>query len=116
MVGCRFLPPQMVVWIPAVTIVPPIPHIILFTSILKYGVLKILKMLVYNIYIYISLGFKVIISSIYEVLVHAPSSSMLRSMIFLTFNKNIVTVLYILVYIISENISYYPVVVILDLA
>ena len=41
---------------------------------------------------------------------------MLISMIFVTFNKNIVTVLYILVYIISEDISYYPVVVILDLA
>ena len=47
--------------------------IILFTSKLKYGVFLSLKMLVYNIYIYKSLSFKVVTYSIYEVLVHTLS-------------------------------------------
>ena len=44
--------------------------IIIFTSKLEYGVFLSLKMLVYNIYTYVSLSFKVIIVYIYEVLVH----------------------------------------------
>ena len=63
-----------------------------------------LKILVYNRYTYVSVGFKVIISPIYEVLLHTSSYSMLKSMIFVPFNKNIITILYILVYILSENI------------
>ena len=72
----------------------PMPYIILLPSKLKYRVLKTLKMLVYNIYTYASIGFKVIISSIYEVLLHTSSSSMFKSMIFVHFNTNIVTILY----------------------
>ena len=68
--------------------------IIIFTSKLEYGDFLSLNMLVYNIYTYVSLSFKVIISSIYEVLVHTSSYSMLKSMIFLTFNTNIITILY----------------------
>ena len=63
-----------------------------------------MKMLVYNRYTYAFLGFKVIISSIYEVLVRTSSYSMLKSMIFVIFNTNIVAILYILVYILSETI------------
>ena len=44
--------------------------ILLFTSKLKYGVIFSMKMLVYNKYTYASLVFKVVISSVYEVLVH----------------------------------------------
>ena len=47
--------------------------IILFTSKLKHGAFLSLKMLVYNRYTYASLSFKVVISSIYEVLVHTSS-------------------------------------------
>ena len=68
--------------------------IILFTSKLKYGVFLSLKMLVYNRYTYASLSFKVIISYIYEVLVHTSSYSMMKSMIFVPFNTNIITILY----------------------
>ena len=68
--------------------------VILFTSKLKYGVFLSLKMLVYNIYTYASLSFKVIISSIYEVLIYTSSYSMLKSMIFLIFNTNIIRILY----------------------
>ena len=68
--------------------------IILFNSKLKYGVFIIMKMLVYNRYTYAFLGFKVIISSIYEVLVRTSSYSMLKSMIFVRFNTNIITILY----------------------
>ena len=89
--------------------------IILFTSKLKYGVFLSLKMLVYNRYTYGYLGFKVIISSIYEVLVHTSSYGMLQYMIFFPFNANIITILYFLVYILWKK-SEYPVVVILDLA
>ena len=67
---------------------------ILFTSNLKYGVFLSLKMLVYNRYTYASLSFKVIISYIYEVLVHTSSYSILKSMIFVPFNTNIITILY----------------------
>ena len=56
------------------------------------------------------------IFSIYEVLVHTSSYSMLQSMIFVPFNSNIITVLYLLAYISFEKKSEYPVVVILDLA
>ena len=77
--------------------------IILFTSKLKYGVFLSLKMLVYNRYTYTSLGFKVIIYYINQVLVHASSYSMLNSMILVPFNTNIITILYILVYILSEK-------------
>ena len=47
--------------------------IILFTSKLKYGVFISMKMLVYNRYTYASSSLKVVISSIYEVLVHTSS-------------------------------------------
>ena len=57
----------------------------------------------------------VIIPSIYDFIVHTSSSSMLRSIIFVLFNTNIVTILYFLVCILIENFSYYPVVVVLDL-
>ena len=63
--------------------------------------LESMNILVYNRYSYASLGFKVIISSIYEVLVHKISSSMLKSMIFVPFNKNTIKILYVLVYMIS---------------
>ena len=68
--------------------------VILFTSKLKYGVSLSLKMLVYNRYTYAFLSFKVIIYSIYEVLVHTSSYSMLKSMIFVLFNTNIIRILY----------------------
>ena len=77
--------------------------IILFNSKLKYGVFLIMKMLVYNRYTYAFLGFKVIILSIYEVLVRTSSYSMLKSMIFVRFNTNIITILYFSVYILSEK-------------
>ena len=68
--------------------------IILFTSKLKYGVFLSLKMLVYNLYTYASLSSKVVISPVYELLVHISSYSMLKSMIFVPFNTNIITILY----------------------
>ena len=68
--------------------------ILLFTSKLKYGVFFSMKMLVYNRYTYVSLSFKVIISYISEILVHTSSYAMFKYMIFLTFNTNIITILY----------------------
>ena len=62
-----------------------------------------LKMLVYNIYEYESLGFKVIISSIHEAPVHTSSYLMFKFMIFVPFNTNIITILYFLVYILSDK-------------
>ena len=75
-------------------------------------------MLVYNRYTYASLSFKVIISSIYEVLVNTSSYSMFKYtylmfkyMIFVPFNTNIITMLYFQ-YIYSVKIlkscSYFP--------
>ena len=58
------------------------------------------------------LRFKVVIFFIYEVLVHTSTYLMLKSMIFVPFNTNIITILYILIYIFSEKIliscSCYP--------
>ena len=51
-------------------------------------------MLVYNRYTYASLSFQVLISYIYEVLVHKSSYSMFKSMIFVLFNTNTITILY----------------------
>ena len=68
--------------------------IILFTLKLEYGVFLSLKMLVYNIFTYVSLSFKVIVSSIYKVLVHTSSYSMFKYMIFVPFITNIITMLY----------------------
>ena len=68
--------------------------IILFTSNENMDFFLSLKMLVYNGYSYVSLSLKVIISSIYEVLGHTSSYSMLKSVIFVPFNTYIITILY----------------------
>ena len=79
--------------------------IIFFCLKIKYGVYFNLKMLVYNRYTYVSLGFKFIIYYIYEFPVHTSYSSMLKSIIFVPFNTNIITILYFFVYILYENIN-----------
>ena len=75
--------------------------------------LKIPKMMVYNRYTYESLGFKDIISSIYEELVYSQSSSMLKSIIFVPFDTHIFTTFFCIYSL--YKISYYPAVIILDL-
>ena len=62
-----------------------------------------MKMLVYNRYTYASLSFKVVISYIYDVLVHTSSKSMFKYMIFLTFNTNIITILFFSIYTLEKS-------------
>ena len=79
---------QKVVWIPAVPFS--------FDNTPYYCIYFKIKIwcLVYNKYIYASLGFMIIISSICGVLVLTSYSLMLRSMIFLPFNTISFTIIY----------------------
>ena len=59
-----------------------IPYCFIYFKIKIWSFKKSLNILVYKRYAYASLGFKVILYSIYEVLVHTSYSSMLKFMIY----------------------------------